>query len=410
MANPEHLAILKRGVEVWNEWRKETHPLDPDFTKADLLKANLCGVHFGGADLSEVDLREANLDEAYLGGADLTGAILTGAQLKGAYLGGAQLRGTDMRVAVLTNADLKMAHLTGANFEMADLEGANLSEARIFSTNLQGAILRGVNLGAADLIEARLDYADLSFVDFEETRLTRTMLRGVNLFKARFNRTDLVGTDFNSAITSFTVFADVDLSMVKGLESIRHTAPSVVDIPTIYRSNGKIPEVFLRGCGVPENFIAFMRSLTGKTFGFYSCFISHSVKDEQFCERLYANLQAKGVRVWYFPEDAKWGETVWGEIDRSIKVYDKLIVVCSENSLQSGPVNREIERALSREDKEGKNILFPIRIDDYIFEKWEHERKADVVRKVVGDFSGWDKDAAKYDKAFDKLLKGLQAG
>ncbi|MBI5032468.1 MAG: hypothetical protein HZB51_18235 [Chloroflexi bacterium] len=40
---------------------------------------------------------------------------------------------------------------------------------------------------------------------------------------------------------------------------------------------------------------------------------------------------------------------------------------------------------------------------------WEHERKADVVRKVVGDFSGWDSDATKYEKAFNKLLKGLQA-
>jgi hypothetical protein len=39
----------------------------------------------------------------------------------------------------------------------------------------------------------------------------------------------------------------------------------------------------------------------------------------------------------------------------------------------------------------------------------EHERKADVLRKVVGDFTGWDKDVAKYDKAFEKLLKGLQA-
>lgn len=30
-------------------------------------------------------------------------------------------------------------------------------------------------------------------------------------------------------------------------------------------------------------------------------------------------------------------------------------------------------------------------------------------REVDGDFSIWDKDAAKYDKAFDRLLKGLQA-
>jgi len=31
------------------------------------------------------------------------------------------------------------------------------------------------------------------------------------------------------------------------------------------------------------------------------------------------------------------------------------------------------------------------------------------MRKVVGDFGGWDKDAAKYGKAFERLLKGLQA-
>ena len=152
-----------------------------------------------------------------------------------------------------------------------------------------------------------------------------------------------------------------------------------------------------------------MHSLTGKAFDFYSCFISHSSKDTRFCDRLNADLQAKGVRTWYFPEDARWGETVWGQIDRGIKIYDKLIVVCSQTSLKSGPVQREIARALNREDKEHKSILFPIRIDNYVFDEWEHERKADVLRKVFGDFCGWDKDPAKYDKAFDKLLKGLQA-
>jgi hypothetical protein len=146
-----------------------------------------------------------------------------------------------------------------------------------------------------------------------------------------------------------------------------------------------------------------------QSVGFLLLFYQPQRKRQALLRTLYADLQEKGMRVWLFEEDAKWGETVWGEIDRGIKVYDKLIVVCSENSLQSGPVNREIERALVREDKESKGILFPIRIDDYIFDTWVHERKADVVRKVVGDFSGWDMDAAKYDQAFDKLLKGLQA-
>ena len=70
--------------------------------------------------------------------------------------------------------------------------------------------------------------------------------------------------------------------------------------------------------------------------------------------------------MWYFPEDATCGKTMWGEIDRGIKMYDKLVVVCSEKSPNSGPVPREIERALRREGREGKQILFPIRLNDYM--------------------------------------------
>lgn len=31
-----------------------------------------------------------------------------------------------------------------------------------------------------------------------------------------------------------------------------------------------------------------------------------------------------------------------------------------------------------------------------------------MIAKVVGDFSGWDKDAGKYDGAFRELMKALQ--
>ena len=85
--------------------------------------------------------------------------------------------------------------------------------------------------------------------------------------------------------------------------------PSTIGIDTIYKSRGKIPVEFLRGCGVPENFIAYMHSLTGQAFfEFYSCFISYSSKDQEFAERLHADLQAKGVRCWFAPEDLKIGD------------------------------------------------------------------------------------------------------
>jgi hypothetical protein len=69
-------------------------------------------------------------------------------------------------------------------------------------------------------------------------------------------------------------------------------------------------------------------------------------------------------------------------------------------------VIREIERALQKEDREHRNVLFPVRIDDYLFDAWEHSRKADVVSKVAGDFRGW-KNHAAYAQAFPRFLDAL---
>ena len=147
---------------------------------------------------------------------------------------------------------------------------------------------------------------------------------------------------------------------------------------------------------------------------FESGFLSHSTQDKTFCRRLPQNLKANGVASWYFPESAAWGQSVWGEINRGIQIYDRLLLVCSEHSLTSGPVLRELERALQREDDErrqtgvDRQILFPITLDNYVFDKWQHPRRADVLAKVIGNFQGTKRSRTKYAAAFAELLKHLQ--
>ena len=82
------------------------------------------------------------------------------------------------------------------------------------------------------------------------------------------------------------------------------------------------------------------------------------------------------------------------------------MVIYSKHSLQSPPVIREVERALQKEDRDHKNVLFPLSLDDYLLKKWDHPRKADVVSKVIGDFTGSD-NLAKYSKAFPRFLEAL---
>jgi len=173
---------------------------------------------------------------------------------------------------------------------------------------------------------------------------------------------------------------------------------------------GKIPEAFLRGCGVREALIEYLPSLIGSMdpIQFYSCFISYSSKNRDFAERLHADLQAKGVRCWFDQEDLKIGAKFRQHIDTAIRVHDKLMLVLSEQSLASDWVEAEVEAALDREGREKRIVLFPIRLDDAVLESpvaWASHVKR---TRHIGDFCGW-KDHDSYQRAFDRLLRDLRA-
>jgi len=218
----------------------------------------------------------------------------------------------------------------------------------------------------------------------------------------------LFGADVSRARFDFTVLGDNDLSQTKGLDTAVHEGPSTIGIDTIQRSGGKIPEVFLRGAGVPDNWIEYMGALVGQPIQFYSCFISYSTKDQEFAHRLHADLQARGVRCWFAPDDLKIGDRFRLRIDESIRVYDKLMAVLSANSIYSEWVEKEVETAFEKEGKQKTTVLFPIRLDDEVM-KTDQAWAADIRRtRHIGDFTRW-KDHDSYQKAFDRLLRDLKA-
>ena len=215
-----------------------------------------------------------------------------------------------------------------------------------------------------------------------------------------------------------TSFANVDLSEVKGLESIKHDGPSTVGIDTLFRSRGKIPEAFLRGCGVPDDLIAYLPSIIGsmEPIQFYSCFISYSTKNQDFAERLHSRLRDKGLRVWFAPEDIQGGKKLHEQIDEAIRVYDKLLLVLSPESMDSEWVRTEIRKARKAEVKESRRKLFPIRLVDFeTIRDWEcfdadsgKDLGVEIREYFIPDFSNW-KDHDAFEKAFARLLRDLKA-
>jgi uncharacterized protein YjbI with pentapeptide repeats len=403
------LKLLKGGEERIAEWngRREADEGIPDLDQADLRGtnlrgANLNGANLGGANLGGADLRSAGLSSANLFEANLIKADLRGANLYGAILQEAILQEANLNNAILEKANLSWTNLFGANLRGTHLSGAELRVAFLSKADLGGAYLYRANLSEASLYGASLSGADLIEANLQETNLSGTNLSGANLRGANLSR----------AHCQNTIFAGVDLSQVKGLDSIRHEGPSTIGIDTLIQSSKKrkIPEIFLRGCGVPESLIQSLPLILNsmEPIQFYSCFISYSSKNQDFAERLHADLQARGVRTWFDRENLKIGAKTRPAINEAIRVHDKLMLVLTEDSLASDWVEGEVEAALERERREKRTVLFPIQLDDAVQNTpvaWaSHIRQT----RHIGDFRGWE-NHGPYQSAFARLLRDLKA-
>jgi hypothetical protein len=323
------------------------------------------------------DLNYANLDNANLGRFNLSTCSMEGVSLR--YV------------------SLRLANMSHTNLHKADLYFTDLFSANLVNLNLTDSNLIGVFLSGADLRNARFCNARLRYATIFDCLLK--------------------GADFLGAQISESIFANVDLSVARGLDEVKHEGPSTIGIDTLLKSAGKIPEVFLSGCGVPDDFITYFPSLIGarNAIHYYSCFISYSSEDEDFAKRLHSRMRDAHLRVWFAPEDIKAGEKIYEQLENAIQMNDRLLLVLSEHSINSEWVIAEIKRALKVERKENRRKLFPILVVDFnTIKKWElidtdtgRDLAIEIRSYFMPDFSDW-KDHDAFEVAFARLLKDLR--
>ncbi len=88
---------------------------------------------------------------------------------------------------------------------------------------------------------------------------------------------------------------------------------------------------------------------------------------------------------------------------------ETLLLLLSEHSIASTWVENEVEAALEKEDRQQREVLFPIRLDDVVMQT--PKAWAATLRRArnIGDFTRW-KTHDEYQKEFTRLLRDLKAG
>jgi hypothetical protein len=324
-------------------------------------------------------------------------------------LEGANLRDATFYESSLQRANLRGATLTHVQFKGADLTDARLSRAAINATDLIGANLVGAELYDADLTGAALNRANCSGANMSR----------VNLGNARLVSTILVGARFHRASLSSTNLADVDVGPLCNATRIRHDGPSSIDSRTVIRSY-QHPRLkkFMLSCGVPPVFVEYMiecaRAIDESTLRslMQSTFISYGGPDEQFARKLYEALKAHGVITFFFPESATFGERIDNEVFRRLQEHDRVILICSHDSLDRPGVLNEVQETFDREARDGgATYLLPVTLDDYVFEGWraaQPQLAERVGRRVVGDFRDTAQNRKAFDQALGRLLDALR--
>ena len=387
MDREEALKLLRggeKGVAEWNRRRKAEEPI-PELRGACLRKANL---------------RKANLHKA-----DLGGDLHFDFHFHVHSFDRADLSGANLRDACLSEANLRMA-----DFRDADLRGADLVQA-----DLYGAYLNRANLGGANLNDSQLSKTDLSAAN----------LRGASLREANFRATDLKAAEFEGAKFGFTNIGSTGLCEVSGLEKAMHAAPSTIGVDTLVRSKGRIPEAFLRGCGLTDLEIEFAKlydparsalqvaeitnriaELRMQPIAIGGVFISYSWDDLRFVDKLYECLQQEKISVWLDKHEMVAGPVKRQVVD-AIRVKDVVVLVLSEGSVDSDWVEYELEAARKKEKAEQRDVLCPVALDEAWKARMDDPLWRQVKKDYVVDFSGWENEAA-FEAQFKRLLKGLK--
>ncbi len=244
--------------------------------------------------------------------------------------------------------------------------------------------------------------------------------------ESSFDRIDFSISVFENCSLSLNQFSDCIFSS-KTLISKNETPANefnLIDIRTILNSTNQSPDILETLFGIHNTDIKeYLIGLTSK-IEFQSIFISYSFADKEFAKIINAELMRRGILTFLWEKDAPGGKPLRKIMEKGVREKDRVLFIASKHSLKSKACHFELTEGRKKQESTWEDVLFPIHIDNYLFEVakgdirpkdvqdeyWENIEELKSLNSI--DFSMFSKtnwsDNPEFEKSIFKLIKGLR--
>lgn len=295
--------------------------------------------------------------------------------------------------------------------DLVDVSFSNSNEIIYIFFN-GDSIIKNVTFTNSFLVDGLFQQTqEVCSIAFDKCILLACHFTNLSMSSISFRNSMLVRNIFsNCTLTSKTIAATC---------STEDNNYSSIDLHTINNSASILPIALEKVFGITEPDIkGFVQGLT-RRIELQSAFISYSFKDKEFAQALNQRLLMKGVITFLWEKDAPGGRSLTKIMSENVYKHERLVFIASKNSIRSEACQFELSEGRKKQDKNWETILFPIHIDNYLFdveledirprekqnEYWKNIQELRSVNSI--DFSAFNKKTKFKSEAFNKAIEAL---
>ncbi len=347
-------------ITAWSNVYEDCSFTNSRITQLNYFECDFIGTHFNGCMISYLLFSESSLS-------DLEFNYCT--ELLELYFGG----------VISSNVTFRNSHIAHTRFE----------------PNLIGEENRNFIFVNSEITDCYFDNNNLSKSTFDNCSLNKSIFANCLLYNSTFSENNK---------TENSEFASIDLHTINRSEVIN--------------------ELTLRNVfGITEADIKSFTLGLCSDIVLQSVFISYSFKDKMFANRINEFLRSRGVLTFLWEKDAPAGRPLKRIMIESVQKYDRLLFIASEKSIKSKACQFELSEGRIKQDTNWSTVLFPIHIDQFLFEldksdikpktkQDEYWNNITELREINSiDFSEFNKehyDENKFEELASKLVNNLK--